>query len=123
MALSPTALTRLTVHGARMFGSLTETVTYHSRTARTGSITEHAGLVGHMEEFVAHYIGMQQVAGDRPEVKRGDRLFRVATSLVTWTPTLYDSLSQADGTLWLVMEHEHGVGRPWWIFHLRKSPT
>ena len=123
MALSQAMLNRVARHGERMLGDTKETVTWHSRTSRTATATNHTGVIGDFESYREGYLALHAVAADRPQVLRDDERFRVATSRVTWTPTTYDSITRTDASVWLIVSIEQrGTGYPWWIFQVRKSP-
>ena len=123
MALSQATLDRGARHGERMDGDTKETVTWHSRTSRTGTATNHTGVIGDFEAYREGLIALHAVAAERPQVLRDDERLRVASSRVTWTPTPYDSITRDDASVWLIVSIEqHGDGYPSWIFQTRKSP-
>lgn len=114
MALSQTALDRLARHGTKMLGGLLETVTYHAKASATAAVVNHAGLEVSMEFYRGHEI-------DGEQILKEDRQCRIRTALVTWTPTVFDTFTRPDGTLWLVMGHREGTNRPFYLLQTRQT--
>lgn len=117
MALSQAALDRLATHGARMLGTLTETVTFYTKTSPTASPVTRTGISVHLEEFRLHELG---ATVGTSEIIQTDRKCRIKTADVVWTSTQYDEYTRSDGTRWRVLSEGDGTGRPWTVLPSRQ---
>lgn len=117
MALSQAGLNRLARHGVKMLGTLMESVTFYTKSTPTSAPTTRAGIRVHFEEFRLHELGA--IAGTS-EILSTDRKCRIATSSVTWTPSVYDELTRNDATRWVVLSGSEGTGHPWTILPVRR---
>lgn len=115
MPLSQAALDRLAAHGARMLGTLMETVTFFTKTTPTSSPVTRTGISVHLEEFRLH-----ELAALGGEILHTDRKCRIKTADTVWTPTIYDEFTRADGTRWSILSESDGTGRPWTILPSRQ---
>src|SRR5262245_22619217 len=116
MPLSQPALNRLAAAGVRMLGQLMESITYYAKTTPTSTPVTYANVQAHFEEYRLAELGA--IVGQN-ELIQSDRRCRIATAGVTWTPSLYDELTRADGTRWRVLSGSEGTLRPWTMLPVR----
>ena len=116
MPLSQPALNRLAAAGVHMLGQLMESITYYARATPTSPLITYANVQAHFEEYRLAELG---ATFGQNELMQTDRRCRIATVGVTWTPSLYDELTRADGTRWRVLSVSEGTRRPWTMLPVR----
>lgn len=123
MALSQALMDQIATLTGQVLGELLETLTYVHRETRSSAPVSYGGLQGFIGRYSEHMIAEHLALN--PEVtriQRDDRRLRLATARVTLVPTLAGAVQRADGSLWQVLDIGGGVGRPHYIFHLRRMP-
>lgn len=119
--LTQALMDRMATTAMRILPVRWERATYRARVTPSATPLEYGDLDVQFAEYSDHAIAMQGlISGDRPTVLREDRVLRVPTAQVTWTPTLYDEVLRADGSHWKVMRASGGPGHPFWLFQGRK---
>lgn len=102
-------------------GSLVETVTYHAKATAQATPVAYE-VQAHFAEYSEQLVTLASTTGGEGLVRRGDHLCRIATAAVSWTPTHYDTLTRADGSLWRVLSIREGRGRPFYALQVRRVP-
>ena len=103
-------------------GGAFEPLTYWHRVTRSAGPTEYGPLDGLITEYSEAVITAQlALTAETTRIQREDRLLRLATLDVTWQPTLQDSITRSDGTVWLVKALAGGQGKPFWRMQLRRQ--
>lgn len=128
MAVTQTLMTDVARTVQRVLGTsgdegAFERVTYLARATMTSVPTRSRPLDGLFSRYSESVITAHLAVGaERALVQRDDRLLRLATADMTWTPTLADSVERADGSLWRVMALAGGLGKPFWRLQMRRIP-
>ncbi len=116
--LSQAVMNRIGRDTEAMNGTLLESVTYRAKATSLAVVITHT-VQGRFLQYSDHVTALHSLVPEG-QVRREDRQFRVAFAVVTWTPSLYDEVLRADGSLWRVLSIGGGGGRPWWILQVRK---
>lgn len=102
-----------------MNGDLVQAFAYHARATAPSAVVEYAGIRGRFTEYSDHITALHGLVPEG-QVRREDRRLRIATWRVTWVPTLYDTVTWGDGSVWRVLSVRGGPGHPWYILQVRK---
>lgn len=102
----------------------TEALIYWHRATLSDAPVGYPGLQGLVTRYSEKIIAEQlALTPETTRIQREDRQLRLATTEVTWTPTLAGSVTRADGTTWRVMDLAGGTGYPFWRLRIRKMVT
>ena len=106
-----------TVNG--MVGGLREVITYHAKSTSDAVAVDYPGIAALTPTYDDHITALHALT-DAPQVLREDIQCMVPVSAVEWVPTIYDTITRADGTRWRVLDTKDGAGSPFWIMHIRR---
>lgn len=118
MGLSQAVLARVARDTEAMNGALLEDMTYRAKATALAVATTHT-VRGRFTQYSDHLTALHGMAGEG-QVRREDRVLRIAVAVVTWTPSTYDEVVRADGSIWRVVSIGGGPGRPWYLLQCRK---
>jgi TolB-like protein len=118
MQLSQTLLNRVASLAEGINGRLMEPIIYHAKPSAVAGTTAYAAQ-GKLEQYSDHVVALHGLVPEG-QVRREDRRLRVATEVVTWTPSTYDTVTREDGSLWRVLSIEGGNRRIYYFMQIRK---
>ena len=117
--LSQSTMDRLAQSIEAMNGDLVQAFAYHARATAQAAVVEYPGVRGRFTEYSDHITALHGLVPEG-QVRREDRRLRIATCRVAWVPTLYDTVTCGDGSVWRVLSVRGGPGHPWYILQVRK---
>ena len=94
-------------------GGLLEYVTYAQKSNETSTIAIHTNLEVRLRGYRLAQLTTDLVL---PE----DREARIASRLVTWEPSVYDTFTRINGEVWKVVSASGGPGHVRWRLQVRK---
>ncbi len=112
MGLSQATLDQMGRDAFRMYGTMAEAVTYHQK-AGLDSTPALATVTALIDEY-------RGIALATEAVLPTDRRARLLVAQVPWTPSDYDELVRADGSVWRVQSSTGGIGHSFYILQLRQ---
>ena len=118
MALSQAVLSRIARDTEAMNGALLEDVTYRAKATALAVVATYT-VRGRFTQYSDHVTALHGLVPEG-QVRREDRVLRVAVAVITWTPSTYDEVVRADGSTWRVLSIGGGAGRPWYLLQCRK---
>lgn len=118
--LSQSVMDRVARHTIRMQGSRVEPITYHAKANVTSTAVDYDVEHAYFGRYSDDYTALHAVAAERPQVLREDERLRLPTFEVSWAPTIYDTVTRADGTIWRVLSVQGGRREAWYLLQVRK---